>query len=79
MKDRELIERPNAWPRRPYLPMKRVREDASIDDTGVMVEGSGPRVWRVSWLRATTAGVQGEPCEHYGNLDQLIEAGWRTD
>jgi hypothetical protein len=74
---RTMMRRPKEWPRRPYLPV--VRQRPGELDTGVMLEGTGPCVWRVSWMQAASVGVAGASCDRFSSLERLLASGWVVD
>jgi hypothetical protein len=78
--DREMMDKPNRWPRRPVLPLKNYPEVGKTPLLGVLVEGRGPVVYAAS--PSTPVGTilaPTTPSLGYPSLDILVADGWRVD
>lgn len=86
------VQRTRMWPMRPFLPMKRYNEDASVDKTyGALVEGLGPRVFLLQVFEMgaiprekleSTASIPLErkiPTMTYESVPQMLGDGWLVD
>ena len=78
----DLIESPERWPYRPYLPLKRMKDDGSFPDNSILIEGEGLRVFKCGILVAVdlpTKTVRLFPCSDYEDVDALLADGWQVD
>lgn len=79
-RDREIMGRPVEWPLRPILPVRRYHTKDDGFDYGVLVEGMGPKVYRVAWNDALFRGLDEEAeVDEYGSLNLLCQDDWLVD
>lgn len=78
-RDREIMGHPIDWPMRPILPLKRYRVAGEGVDQGVLVEGMGPKVFRVVWNEALFRGVDNCEIDEYASLNLLLQDDWLVD
>jgi hypothetical protein len=71
--DLEFIANEDDWPRWPALPLKRP------DQVGILIAGSGPKVFVIGLFEATPAGIRAAETIQYQDYEGMFDDGWRID
>lgn len=81
--DRAFIERPDQWPRWPWLPLKRKNSELADKNLGVLIANGAKdyTVYHVNLfdLPMPIERFKASPRTTYLTLDALLADGWRVD